>query len=97
MDARVISVQIQQGRAEEMVNIYRDSIVSAAQTQKGFKGCLFLTDPDTNKAVAIALWETEADMKAGEASGYLKEQIAKIAATFPRPLTTDHFEMSVQA
>ena len=32
-----------------------------------------------------------------EISGYLKEQIAKAAATFAGPPTTEHFEVSVQA
>jgi len=97
MYARVVTVQVQPGKMDEMISIYRDSVVPAAKEQKGFKGIFALTDTDTNKAISIALWETEADMKAGEASGYLNEQIAKVAPTFAGPPTTERYEVSVQA
>jgi hypothetical protein len=35
-------------------------------------------------------------MKAGEASGYFQEQIAKFAAVFAAPPVTEHFEVSLQ-
>ena len=97
MYARVVTVQIQAGKMEEMLSIYRESTVPAAKEQKGFKGIFLLTNTDTNKGISIALWETEADMEAGEASSYLQEQIAKVAPTFAGPPTTDHYEVSVQA
>jgi heme-degrading monooxygenase HmoA len=81
---------------EEAVGIYRDSVVPAAKQQKGFKGALLLTDPNTGKGISIALWETEADMQAGEASGYFQEQIAKFAAVFAAPPVTEHYEVSLQ-
>ena len=97
MYARVVTVQIQPGKMDEMISIYRDSVVPAAKEQKEFKGIFALTDTDTNKAISIALWETEADMKAGEASGYLNEQIAKVAPTFAGSPATERYEVSVQA
>jgi hypothetical protein len=36
-------------------------------------------------------------MLAGEASGYLREQLAKIAVLFAAPPTTEHYEVAVQA
>jgi len=96
MHARVVTAQIQPGKMEEAVGIYRDSVVPAAKQQKGFKGALLLTDPNTGKGISIALWETEADMQAGEASGYFQEQIAKFAAVFAAPPVTEHYEVSLQ-
>ncbi len=97
MYARVVTVQVQAGKMDEMLSIFRDSVVPAAKEQTGFKGIFALTDTDTNKAISIALWETEADMKAGEASGYLNEQIATLAHTFAGAPTTERYEVSVQA
>ena len=97
MHARVVTAQFQPGKMEEMLRIYRDSIVPAAKAQKGFEGIMCLTNPNTNKAISIALWETEADMMAGEASGYLQEQIAKVAGTFAGPPVTEHYEVGVKA
>ena len=97
MYARTVSGLAQPGRIDEAASIYRDSIAPAAKQQKGFKGVFFLVDRSTGKFVSLALWDTEADMLAGEASGYLREQIAKAAPTLAGPPTTEHFEVAVQA
>ena len=97
MYARVVTAQAQPGKIDEIVSICRDSVVPAAKEQKGFKGIFLLTNTDTNKGISITLWETEADMKAGEASGYLKDQIAKLAPSFAGPPTSEHYEVSLQA
>ncbi len=95
MHARVVTVQIQPGKMDEMISIYREFIVPAGKQQKGFKGTTLLTDPNTGKSVSISLWETEADMKAGETSDYLQEQFAKVGAVIAAPPVTEHYEVSV--
>jgi heme-degrading monooxygenase HmoA len=97
MYARTVSGQMQPGRMDEAISIYRDSIAPAAKLQKGSKGVFFLVDRSTGKFVSLVLWDTEADMVAGEASGYLREQIAKGAPTLAGPPVTEHFEVAVQA
>ncbi len=96
MYARIVTVVIQPGRMDEVINVFRDSIKPASRQQKGYKGGYFLTNRGTGKAISIALWETEADMAAGESSGYLQEQIAKVASAFAAPPTTEHYEVSVE-
>ncbi len=96
MYARIVTVQIQPGRIDEVINVFRDSIKPASKQQKGNKGGYFLTNRETGKAISIALWESEADMAAGESSGYLREQIAKVASAFAAPPTTEHYEVSVE-
>ena len=97
MQARVVNVQVQPNRKDEAIALYRDSIEPAASQQKGYKGALLLTDPNSGKAISITLWETEADMKAGEASGYFQQQLASFGAMFAAPPVTEHYEVSVQA
>ena len=65
--------------------------------QRGFKSGLLLTDPNTGKGVSVTLWETEADMIAGESSGYLQEQFAKVGAILVGPPVTEHYEVSIQS
>ncbi len=36
-----------------------------------------MTDPDTNKLMAVTLWENKEDMEASETGGYYREQIGK--------------------
>ena len=96
MHARAVTVQIQPGKTDEAVGIYQDSVVPAAKQQRGFKGAFLLTDPDTGKGLSVTLWETEADMTAGEASGYYQQQIGKFGAVFGAPPVREHYEVSVQ-
>ncbi len=96
MYARVTTVQTQPGKTEEAIRIYRDSVVPAAKQQHGFNGLFLLTDPNTGKGLSITLWETEADLRAGETSGYYQEQIAKFAQVFAGPPTREGYEVSVQ-
>lgn len=95
MYARVTNVQFQPGKLDEAVQTYRESILPAARQQQGFKGGLFLTDQSSNKAISISLWETEADMKAGETSGYYQAQLAKIATLVSAPPVREAYEVSV--
>jgi heme-degrading monooxygenase HmoA len=96
MQARVVTTQIQSGKIDEAIRIYRDSVVPAAKKQRGFIGGLLLTDRATGKSVSIALWETETDMKATETGGYLQEQIGKFGALFAAPPVREGFEVSVK-
>ncbi len=80
MYARVVRFQIQPGKTNEAVSIYRDSVVPAVKKTKGFKSVLVLTDPNTGKGLSVTVWETEADMTAGETNGYYRESFAKLRA-----------------
>ena len=56
-----------------------------------------LTDHSTGKGLSITLWETEADMNAGEASGYFQAQLAKFANFFSQQPVREHYEVGLQA
>jgi heme-degrading monooxygenase HmoA len=56
-----------------------------------------LTDRKTGKGLTIALWETEADMTAGETSGYYQQQVAKFKDLFSAPPVREAYEVTVQA
>ena len=96
MNARVTTVQVRPDKMDEAIGIYRDSVTPAAQQQKGFKGLLMLTDRNTGKGISIALWETEADMMAGESSGYFQQQLAKFKDILNAPPVREQYEVSVQ-
>jgi len=97
MNARVTIVQFLPGKMDEAIGIYWDSVVPAAKQQKGYRGVYLLTDRKTGKGISIALWETEADMTAGEASGYYQQQLAKFKDIFGAPPAREAYEVSVQA
>lgn len=91
MHARVILGKVKHGKQEEATKIYRESIEPATKNQKGFVKMHLLTDPDTSKFITITIWETEHDMLAGESSGYLQEQMDKIAPLFIGPPAVQHY------
>jgi heme-degrading monooxygenase HmoA len=96
MFARVTSGTVQPSKRDEAVKLNRDTIMPAAKKQKGFKAYYSLSNRDTGKAMTISIWETEADMKAAETSGYYREQLAKVAPLMAGPTTMEHYEVTTQ-
>ena len=97
MYARVTTGYVQPGKMDELNKFTRETVVPLYQQQQGFKGALFLTDHSANKQIAIALWETEADMAAGEASGgYYREELAKMAHVFASAPVREAYEVALQ-
>ncbi len=97
MYARVTLAQLQPGQVDELLQFLRDNVVPAAQAQQGFKGLLLLTDETTNKGIALALWETEADLAASESSdGYYTKQLARGAHFFAAPPVREVYQVTLQ-
>jgi heme-degrading monooxygenase HmoA len=96
MHARVTFATAQPGKINDTIKVMRDSILPAAKKQKGFKSLFFLTNRNTDKGIVIVMWNTEADMTAGESSGYYRDQVAKEAPVLAGPTTMEHYEVSVK-
>ncbi len=97
MNARVVTVQSKPDKVEEAVSLWRDEVLPIAKQQQGFKGVLLLLDRGTGKTISISLWESEADMKAGESSGYFQAQLAKFVPLFAGQPAREHYEVGLQA
>jgi heme-degrading monooxygenase HmoA len=95
MHARVVTSQLQPGKKDEWIRIARDSIVPALKEQKGFKGFIMLADTNSDKSIAYSMWETEADLKASETSGFYQEQVAKLKAVLATPPARQICELTV--
>lgn len=96
MNARVTTAQVQPHKIEEATSIVRESVSPVVREQQGARGMLLLTDPDTGKGLAITLWETDEDMRAGEASGYVQGQYGKLADVLAEFPDAEHFEVNIQ-
>ncbi len=94
MHARVVDLRVRPMDTQEVVRIYRDSVMPAAREQPGFNGALLLTD-STGIGLSITLWETEEDRERGEASGYYKEQIKKFADHLIETPVRKHYDVGV--
>ena len=96
MKARVFSVILQPGKLDELTDGVHEVVRTVAKQQPGFKNALLLTDSSTNKAIYISFWETEADLMASEASGYVREQLAKVMPLLIAAPVQEIYEVSVQ-
>ncbi len=97
MHARVVTVQFQPGKVDEGTQILRESMLPETRQQRGFKGIIALLDRSADKAMAISLWQTEADAQAsGASSAYLQAQIAKVASLFAAAPIVETYEVAVQ-
>jgi len=97
MYARLVIGQYHPGKADEGVQIYRESVLPEARQQRGFKGALGLIDRSTGKGMSITLWETEADAQvSGTNTPYLQEQLAKVASLFAAAPVVETYEVTVQ-
>ena len=68
MYARVHFMNTQPQKRDEVTQFIRETVLPSAREWQGFKGYLALLDPHTGKSMAIALWETEDDLRASAAS-----------------------------
>jgi heme-degrading monooxygenase HmoA len=96
MYARVSIAQTQPGKLDEVTRIHRDSVLPAAKQQKGFKGLYVLGDPKTGKGLSITLWDSEADMTAGETSGFYQQQVAKFKDVLSGAPVREAYEVTVK-
>ena len=96
MYARVTFATAQSGKTEEIAKVIRDSVLPALKKQKGFNGLLHMGDRKTGKGMNIALWDSEADMTAGETSGFYREQVAKVVPLLAGATTMEHYEVTLQ-
>lgn len=96
MHARVTTGIALPGKMKGFVTIARDTVTKAAQQQPGFKGLQVLVDWRADKIIAVSLWETEHDMKVGEANGYYGEQIASIGYLLEGVPGRESYEVAFQ-
>lgn len=94
MHARVATARVQPGKMDSLVSRLRDSVYPVYRQQQGFRGALALTDANTGKGISITLWDTEADMRAGEAS--TEQQRAALSDVRDSPVV-EYYEVSIQA
>ena len=72
MFARLSTGQMKSEKLDELIRIYEESIVPAAESQNGICGAYLLANRETGKVIAIAFWDKEEDA-ANEKTGYYQE------------------------
>jgi heme-degrading monooxygenase HmoA len=93
MHARVNATRWNPDKIEEGLRLTWDTIVPAYQELPGFRGYFLLTEPGGDKAMAITMWETEADMEAS--APVAQAMIPKLRDVIQERPVTETYEVTV--
>ena len=96
MYARMSTVRVRPDTLDHVVQVYTDGVIPALQLQDGFRGTDLLVWRDTSVAVSVTYWDSEADLRASEASGFYQEQVAKFSGSLDLTLSQRVFEVSAR-
>jgi heme-degrading monooxygenase HmoA len=94
MHARVNATRWYPERIEEGLKLTEDTIIPAYKEVPGFRGYFLLTQPDGDKAIAITLWETEADMEAS--APVAQAMIPQLREIIQERPVTETYEVTVR-
>jgi len=92
MYARVITLQAQPARLEELIDFYKGCIVPAGERQPGFEGLTLLTDEKVGRALSVAFWRTKSEMCAFD-SDCVAQLADDFAAFLDAPPTVEIYEV----
>ena len=97
MHAQVSILRPKGDRKEQVLRICEDVLAPTAERQKGFCGLLVMSDVEADRVLGITLWDTEADMLAGEHGEYLQEQISNLILFLAEPPEIEHLLVDVMS
>ncbi len=92
MQARVGIGVVKAGRMQELTERLTESLYPQYQNAPGFAGSLLLKNPESGKFLSISLWETEADLLAGEST--TQNLLAGLADLFAAQRLRETYEVS---
>ena len=96
MYSQVVRANIQPGKLDEGIAIFRDSVAPAVRARSGLQSARLLVDREGNKIIGISFWDNETDVAALLSSGFYQEQVAKFAALFAGPPEREMYEVAVE-
>jgi hypothetical protein len=97
MHARLITSQYQLDKLDEALQLYRESILPELKQLPGFRGVMGLVDRSKGKAIALTLWESEADaLVSGAGSAYMQASLAKFSSFFAAAPVIETYEVGLQ-
>ena len=96
MYSQVLRVNIQPGKMDEAVAIFKDSVAPAIHGWSGLQIGRLLVDRAGNKIMAVSFWDSRADEASLQSSSAYQEQVGKFAALFAGPPEVEVYEETVE-
>jgi heme-degrading monooxygenase HmoA len=77
MLASVTTSSVPKDKIDATNKILVENLWPAIKKQKGYKGLLTLTNPETGERLIISLWDTESDMKESREASTASRKLAE--------------------
>jgi quinol monooxygenase YgiN len=95
MYSRVVTAQVLPGKLEEAIRVWQDTVLPSNSQKTGWVSARMLVNRQTNKAMVIAIWESEDALQ--ESGGtYLQIQYAKFVELLAAPPVEEIFEVGAE-
>jgi heme-degrading monooxygenase HmoA len=96
MYASVSSGQVQPGKLDEYLSIYRESVKPVIEGFPGIKNLYVLTDAEKGKGMVIVIYETVADAERTQTSGDYQKVIGMLSSTLVlESVVREGYEVSI--
>ena len=97
MFARIVTVQLISDTMDEAIKFYKENMIPAAKSQKGYQSGYLLTNRKTGKGISVAFWDSEEDIIASEKSGWWQVQVDKFEDFITAPVVREIYKVSAQS
>jgi heme-degrading monooxygenase HmoA len=92
MYARMNTARWNPERYDEAMKLTEDTIIPAYQEHPGFEGYILLTEPGSDKGVAITLWDSEENRTSSE--DIARRMTAELKGILAEPPLTENYEVT---
>ena len=96
MYSQVLRVNIQPGKMDEAIAIFKDSVAPAIHGWSGLQSGRMLVDRAGSKIMAVSFWDSAADEASLTSSDAYQAQVAKLAALFAGPPEVEVYEEALE-
>ncbi len=96
MFARFTIIHTQSERVDEAAHLFKESVVPAFKSQKGFNMAYFISNRSEGKNICISIWDSEEDALNNEKSLAYEEQLVKFMGLFTEPPYKEGYEVVVR-
>ncbi len=97
MFARFTIIHTETDKIEEAARPFKESVVAAFKTQKGFNAAYFISEREAGKSICISIWDSEEDAVCNERSELYQDQLIKFMDLFTDPPYREGYEVIVQS
>ncbi|HEX3623436.1 MAG TPA: hypothetical protein VHT97_14070 [Acidimicrobiales bacterium] len=93
MEARVVIAEANAGQLDDLANFWDHEALQDIRGLDGNRGFLLLADPDTNRVIAISLWDTKEEAQA--AGGKFQEHAAQFQQFMSNEPSREDFDVRI--